>query len=267
MAKFFGKYRGKVAGVKDPLHLGRIQVQVASIFGEGRLSWAMPCVPYAGKDVGLFTVPHVGSNIWVEFEGGDVDYPIWSGCFWGQDELPQALKVDERDKIQMFRTEGMTVTFNNQGENKGITIVVEHPTVERKLKMIFDANGIEINNKDETTIKIMADMIELKNRDNSTVTITVDTIDLKQSSVETKLTASTIDLTCNPATLKLSTSSGIELNNSPANAKFSSTGIELATAAASTKVTPAQIEMSNGAANIKLLPIAVNINNGALEVI
>ncbi len=265
--RFFGKYRGQVASVKDPLRLGRIQVIVPAILGEGRQSWALPCVPYAGKDVGLFTVPPVGSNIWVEFEGGDLDYPIWSGCFWGTDQLPEALRVEEPDKIQMFRTDGMTVTFNNQGESKGVTIEVESPTVERKLKMIFDANGVEINNKDETTIKVTADMIELKNRANSTVTITANDIQLKESSIETKLTASTLDLICTPATIKLSTSSGIELNNAPANAKLSASGIELSAAAASTKITPAQIELSNVASNIKLLPVGVNVNNGALEVI
>jgi len=84
MKQFFGKYRGKVAANKDPLNLGRIQVSVPAIFGEGRQSWALPCTPYAGKDVGFFTIPPVDANVWVEFEGGDPDYPIWSGCFWGK---------------------------------------------------------------------------------------------------------------------------------------------------------------------------------------
>jgi hypothetical protein len=269
--KFFGKYRGKIASTKDPLNLGRIQVEIPSLLGPGKLNWAMPCTPYAGKDIGLFTVPPVGSNIWVEFEAGDLDYPIWSGCFWGEDELPTYAKVDEQHKVQVFRTAGMTITLNNldgnHGLTKGVTIEVESPTVERKLKMIFNADGIEINNKDETTIKIKADIIELKNKANSTVTITADKIQLQESSVEVSLTANTIDLICNPATVKLSSSSSIELRNSPASAKFSSSGIELSTTVPSIKMTPAQIELSNGAADIKLSPISVNVNNGALEVI
>jgi phage gp45-like len=267
MKQFFGKYRGKVATNKDPLHLGRLQVTVPAIYGEGKQNWAMPCTPYAGKDIGFFTIPPVGSNIWVEFEGGDPDYPIWSGCFWGEDQLPQNAKVEEPDKVQVFRTDGITLTLSNLGENKGVTLEVESPVVERKLKMIFNANGIEINNKDETTIKITADMIELKNKESSTVTINADMIQQKESSVETKLTANTIDLICNPATIKLAASSGIELNNAPANAKLSSTGINLNTTPASVELTPAKIELSNSAANIKLLPVLVNVNNGALEVI
>ncbi len=45
-------------------------------------------MPYAGDGVGLFAVPPVGANVWVEFEGGDPDYPILAGCFWGRARLP-----------------------------------------------------------------------------------------------------------------------------------------------------------------------------------
>jgi uncharacterized protein involved in type VI secretion and phage assembly len=83
MTQFFGKYRGQVANNIDPMLLGRIQVKVPAVLGDGDLSWAMPCVPYAGASVGLFLVPPVGANVWVEFEAGDTDYPISSGCFWG----------------------------------------------------------------------------------------------------------------------------------------------------------------------------------------
>jgi hypothetical protein len=265
--QFFGKYRGKVTSVKDELYLGRIQIEVPAILGTGKLSWAMPCVPYAGVDIGLFTVPPVGSNIWVEFEGGDPDYPIWSGCFWGEGELPKVAKVEKPDQVQVFRTHGITFTLSNLGENKGLSIEVESPVVERKLKMVFNKDGIEINNKDETTIKVKADIIELKNKANSTVTITANNIELKESSVKVNLTESAIDLICNPATIKLSSSSSIELNNSPANAKFSSSGIELSATSPVVKITPSQIELNNGAADVKLSPVSVNVNNGALEVI
>ena len=43
----------------------------------------MPCVPVAGIQNGMFALPMIGSGVWVEFEQGDPDYPIWVGCFWG----------------------------------------------------------------------------------------------------------------------------------------------------------------------------------------
>lgn len=266
MKQFFGKYRGKVTSTKDPLHLGRVQVQVPSILGEGRLSWALPSTPYAGKDIGLFTVPPSGSNIWVEFEGGDPDYPIWSGCFWGEGELPQDAKVEEPEKVQVFRTEGVTCTVSNLGSNKGVTLIVEQPVVERKLKMVFNADGIEINNKDETTIKITADKIELKNKANSTVTIKQDDIQLKESNVEIKLTATQINLINTASTIEL-TPSEMKLAQSASNIKLAASGIELSSTPAQVKIAPGSLDLTNAAASVKLSPLSVNVNNGALEVI
>lgn len=80
--KYFGKYRGTVVNNIDPLQIGRIQVSVPDVSVIPG-SWAMPCFPIAGKQMGVYMIPQVGSGVWVEFEQGDPDYPIWTGCFWG----------------------------------------------------------------------------------------------------------------------------------------------------------------------------------------
>jgi len=81
--RFYGKYRGTVVNNLDPMQLGRIQVMVPDVSTVMLSSWAMPCAPVAGLQTGVFTVPPVGAGVWVEFEQGDPDYPIWVGCFWG----------------------------------------------------------------------------------------------------------------------------------------------------------------------------------------
>jgi len=81
--KFYGKYRGTVINNIDPLQIGRIQVMVPDVSNLVPTSWAMPCVPIAGKQEGTFFVPQIGAGVWVEFEQGDPDYPIWVGGFWG----------------------------------------------------------------------------------------------------------------------------------------------------------------------------------------
>ncbi len=84
MAKqFFGKYRGLVLNNIDPEQRGRLMVQVPDVLGLGLSSWAMPCVPMAGIQMGAYFVPLIGSGVWVEIEGGNPDYPIWTGGFWG----------------------------------------------------------------------------------------------------------------------------------------------------------------------------------------
>jgi uncharacterized protein involved in type VI secretion and phage assembly len=80
--KYFGKYRGSVIDNIDPMRMGRLMVQVPDISGLTS-KWAMPCFPVTGKQMGLWVLPLVGSGVWVEFEQGNPDYPIWTGCFPG----------------------------------------------------------------------------------------------------------------------------------------------------------------------------------------
>ena len=81
--RYYGKYRGVVLNNIDPMQMGRVQVQVPDVMGIGLSSWAMACVPFTGKQSGLYCVPQIGAGVWVEFEQGDPDYPVWVGGFWG----------------------------------------------------------------------------------------------------------------------------------------------------------------------------------------
>jgi len=81
--RYYGKYRGLVVENIDPLQTGRIIAQVPAVLGETPSSWALPCAPAAGAQAGCFIVPPIGSQVWMEFEQGDPDYPIWTGGFWG----------------------------------------------------------------------------------------------------------------------------------------------------------------------------------------
>jgi uncharacterized protein involved in type VI secretion and phage assembly len=80
---FLGKYRGTVLNNVDPLNKGRLLVSVPAVLGLAPSTWALPCVPLAGVQNGWYAPPVIGSAVWVEFEQGDPDFPIWVGCFWG----------------------------------------------------------------------------------------------------------------------------------------------------------------------------------------
>jgi hypothetical protein len=82
-SRFYGKYRGVVLNNVDPLGIGRIQALVPDVLAVLPSSWAMPCVPVAGQQSGVWAVPAVGAGVWVEFEQGDPDHPVWTGGFWG----------------------------------------------------------------------------------------------------------------------------------------------------------------------------------------
>ncbi len=81
--KFLGKYRGLVIDNIDPEMRGRILVQVPDISTFFPSTWALPCLPVGGMQAGLFAVPPIGAGVWIEFEQGDLSYPIWTGCFFG----------------------------------------------------------------------------------------------------------------------------------------------------------------------------------------
>lgn len=83
VTRYFGKYRGTVMSNFDPEQRGRIMALVPDVLGLTPSNWALPCAPIAGQQQGVFMVPPIGSGVWIEFEQGDPDYPIWVGGFWG----------------------------------------------------------------------------------------------------------------------------------------------------------------------------------------
>lgn len=153
MRTFYGKYRGKVANNVDPQNLGRLQVEVPEVLGSGRLSWAMPSVPFAGPGVGFFAIPPLNANLWVEFEGGDPDFPIWSGCFWGPGEVPAQPAVPGVVVLQaapQLKIELQQVPFS---------FTVE---VGATMKLLYSPAGIEISNG-ATTIQLTAAGVNINN--------------------------------------------------------------------------------------------------------
>lgn len=83
--RLWGKYRGTVIDNQDVPPSGRLLVSVPGIV---IANWAMPCVPLTDSVMGTFMRPRIGANVWVEFERGDPDMPVWVGGWWGEGEIP-----------------------------------------------------------------------------------------------------------------------------------------------------------------------------------
>jgi len=147
---FFGKYRGVVTNNQDPQMCGRIKAKVPDVLGDDESGWATPCAPFGGSKTGFFALPTVNAGVWIEFEQGDPDYPIWSGCWWGsQAEMPPIL-LPAPDKMVVLQTEGgHHITFDDSPGSGGITL---ETSGGQKIKLT--ANGIEIDNGSGATIKL-----------------------------------------------------------------------------------------------------------------
>jgi Type VI secretion system/phage-baseplate injector OB domain len=159
MTEFLGTYRGKVENNVDPLQQGRVQVSCPAVLGDGRLSWAMPSVPFAGSQVGFFAIPPVGANAWIAFEGGDPDYPIWTGCFWGTGEVPAMPAVADK---KVIKTGSVTVELSDLPGAGGVTIEVVPPAVTTPLKIVLSSSGIELSNG-SASVKLTPASVSLNN--------------------------------------------------------------------------------------------------------
>jgi uncharacterized protein involved in type VI secretion and phage assembly len=148
--RFYGKYRGTVTDIDE--NTLRIKAKVPSVLKDQETGWCMPCVPYAGKDVGFVFLPEKGSGVWIEFEGGDVSYPIWTGCYWREDEMPsdatpsvKTIVTKAKHKI-LLDDDGETITITDDNENK-VTLESSGITLERGSNKI-EVSDSEVNVND-----------------------------------------------------------------------------------------------------------------------
>lgn len=152
-APLFGKYRGLVSDNRDPLMLGRVRAKVQDVFGDNESGWALPSLPYAGNGVGLFLVPPTDAWVWIEFEHGDPEYPIWTGCFWAAGEVPASPAVAE---MKVLKTDAVTITLNDLPGAGGLTI-----ETAQGMKLAISATGIEISNGMGASIKLSGPKVSL----------------------------------------------------------------------------------------------------------
>lgn len=151
---FYGKYRGLVTDNNDPNKLGRIKVKVQDVLGDKESGWALPALPYAGDGVGLYLVPPVKTFVWVEFEHGDPDYPIWTGCFWGgSDRLPHSPASPD---VKVLKTASATITLDDTAGQSSIKIETGN------LKIVMDSQGIELSNGSQT-VKLSSASVSVNN--------------------------------------------------------------------------------------------------------
>lgn len=162
--KHFGKYRGVVVDNEDETARGRLKVRAPAVLGDLEV-WAMPCVPYAGPGVGFYAMPPAGAGVWVEFEGGDSSFPIWSGCFWADRELPA--KVEP--KIKIWKSDKLTVRLDD-GKDEALIessgkaqVKVNASVLSKGGKSTVQVAGSGVTTKTGKTVEIEAASFKVNN--------------------------------------------------------------------------------------------------------
>jgi uncharacterized protein involved in type VI secretion and phage assembly len=160
--RFYGKYRGTVINNVDPMQMGRIQAMVPDVSNVIPSSWAMPCFPVTGKQMGAWMIPQVGTGVWIEFEQGDSDYPIWSGCWFGPAAEVPTLALAAPPAVPNF-------VIQTQGQNTIMISDVPGPTGGILLKTTTGAMiaindvGITISNGKGATIVLTGPSVTINN--------------------------------------------------------------------------------------------------------
>ena len=146
--RFYGKYRGVVTDVDASTM--RIKANVPAVLPNIATGWATACVPYAGPQVGFIMLPEVGSGVWIEFEGGDVSFPIWTGCYWRTDEVPSDASATVKTIITKagslaFDDDAGTITVKD-GNGDSVELNGGAVTIESGSgKIVADSSGVSVN--------------------------------------------------------------------------------------------------------------------------
>ncbi len=148
---FYGKHRGVVTDADDPEKMGRIKARVPAVYGDEESQWCLPAVPFAGAKHGLLLLPKVGDGVWIEFEGGLPSRPIWTGCWWGDGDLPSPNGVN---KHVLTTPEGLQIVLDDDGKKLqlihpgGGEITMTDTSIAIKLgsaSIELSASGVSVN--------------------------------------------------------------------------------------------------------------------------
>jgi len=114
----YGKYRAIVTNVSDEKKMGRIRVKCPKIYGESESPYCLPCIPN-----GYFSLPEIGSTVWIEFEELDTEKPIYSGSWWTRENTPLGTDYTEAKDMNILKTSsGHTLTFYDKSGEEYIEV-------------------------------------------------------------------------------------------------------------------------------------------------
>lgn len=150
--KYYGKYAAVVLNNDPPPnadHRGEVLVEVAGILEEDPADptgntqrklqvVAKPCLP-----PGLFFVPEPQDHVWVEFAGGDIDEPLWSGVWYPTAAVPKTPdgNAPTKDQKVIRTTFGHVVVLDNTSGSEQVVIRT------RDIWATLDASGVKIEDQ------------------------------------------------------------------------------------------------------------------------
>ena len=194
--QYFGKYRGLVVDNADPMKLGRLKLHVPELLNQVVTGWATACVPYGGADnQGMVMIPEVGAGVWVEFERGELEHPIWVGTYWskpsGATELPkpngddaaEAGEVQDPPTRKIIKTlKGHTIQLEDKDGEEAILIV----DGKHQHFVLLNQDGITIQDAAGNSLVMTSSAVTLTAKAQLTIDASGQALVLKASTIDFK---------------------------------------------------------------------------------
>lgn len=164
VGRYYGKYRATVLDNSDKEHRGLLSVEVPDVYGAGVAVTAEACLPY-----GQYFVPPKGANVWVEFEAGDAERPLWVGVALTKAEQtkvkPDSVKITHTgDAVISIDDDGSVLLSSPAGSylhmdaaNESTTLAEGHSNF-----LAMGESGVSIMNKDGAVVNVTKDTVHIR---------------------------------------------------------------------------------------------------------
>ena len=131
---------------------------MSDVYGTTPSTFALPCLPVAGPQMGQYVVPPVGAGVWIEFEQGDKDFPIWSGCWYGSEaEVPPVAHTGSPASPNMvLQTQGQHSIVLSDLPGLGITLRIASGAM-----IVINDSGIVISNGQGASISLVGPTVTI----------------------------------------------------------------------------------------------------------
>lgn len=148
MSERYGLYRAKVVQRDDDRQRGRIKVQIPSISGEGKSQWVEACMNTAYDNGGDIAIPKIGDTVWIAFEEGDINKPVYVGNFFSAFKTPlkeydQDTRVISWDKCRIeMKNDRMEISV---GDSSVLVITGSTVSIKTSDSVKVNAGRIDLN--------------------------------------------------------------------------------------------------------------------------
>lgn len=164
---YYGVYRAKVINNADPDNLGRVILHCEQVHGKDYPEvWAWPETPYAGNGFGFWAIPDKDDYVYVRFDHGRPDKPIWHGGWWGEDDVTDDDMTTK--KVVLVVKEGMKIVLDRENQTVlveqalGNSVFISDETMELKHAGMLDIQSDgPISMKSLVSVAIQAPAISM----------------------------------------------------------------------------------------------------------